>query len=195
VVYTVVSRGRVLGTTELEFKYRKDRFRCGNFWPASGVEPLIEIAIGVSPALFAANSASPFDPLDDHDSRARAADLARRNPTTEDADLASAFDRLEALELELRGPNGEVIETETIGLRDTEFLATVADAEIEREMNLVFGDDPELSFEDLIEFDREPLDENDDWADDVDPDWVDESETPFSRYQVCLRLANDGDVP
>jgi hypothetical protein len=198
VVYTVVSRGRVLGTTELEFMYRRDRLRCGGFWPAPGVENLMEVAVGVSPAILTAYKANVFDPPDDHDPRAGAACAARQKATTEHADVQSAYDREKALALELHGPDGSLIETEDIGIRDTEFALSLVDADVEHELNGEFDwDESEPSFDEFDEFDEfddELFAEADDWADDCDPEWAEQPEKPFARYQIFVTLVDDAAI-
>lgn len=195
-VYTVVSRGRVLGTTEFEFAGCREGSRGGSFWPAEGVEHLMEIAVGVSPAIVTAVKANAFDPPDDHDARTRAARVARLKGTTEHADVASAEDRLETLELELRAPNGSLIETEWIGLQDTEFLLSLADADIERELDEELADDfTEPSTEDLDDIERDLVGEREEWSNDFDSEWPGQPEKPFPRYQIFVQLIDDADVP
>ena len=195
-VYTVVSRGRVLGTTELEYARTMERSRAGSFWPEPGVENLMEIAVGVSPALMTAYKAELFDPPDDYDERTRAARAARQKATTEHADVQSAYDREDALELELHGPDGSLIETEDIGIRDTEFALSLANAEFECELDEEFAlDEDDPSFDELRELEQEMLGEHDEWSLASDPECGDEPERPFPRYQIFVQLIDDADVP
>ncbi len=195
VVYTVVSRGRVLGTTELEYARCMERSRAGSFWPEPGVENLMEIAVGVSPALMTAYKAESFDPPDDYDERTRAARAARLKATTEHADVQSAYDREEALELELHGPDGSLIETEDIGIGDTEFALSLVNAEFESELDEDLAlDENDPSFAELQELEQELLGEDDEWSLDFDPE-CGEPEKPFPRYQIFVRLIDEADVP
>ena len=194
VVYTVVSRGRVLGTTELEYVRATERSRAGSFWPEPGVESLMEIAVGVSPALMTAYKAELFDPPDDYDERTRAARAARQKATTEHADVQSAYDREEALELELHGPDGSLIETEDIGIRDTEFALSLVNADVERELDEELAlDEDNPSSDELGELEQEMLGEHDEWSLDLDPR-CDEPPRPFPRYQIFVQLIDDADV-
>ena len=49
--YTVWSRGRLLGETDLGFIYRENRHRCGWFHPNDLGEQLMPAAVGVAPAM------------------------------------------------------------------------------------------------------------------------------------------------
>jgi hypothetical protein len=57
------------------------------------------------------------------------------------ADYAAAVDRLRALELELRGPDGALIPTESIEISDSEFLADLVRRELECEFDEGVPDD------------------------------------------------------
>jgi len=102
VSYTLWSHGRLLGSTNLEFIYRENGHRTGWFRPEPGVQDILDVATGVSPALFAASHAE--------------------NPAEAYADVEAAGDRERALELQLRDADGKEIATEDIGVRDTVFL-------------------------------------------------------------------------
>jgi hypothetical protein len=126
VPYTVVSRGRVLGTTELEYARWRKGFRGGSFSPAADAAGLVEIAVGVSPATITlGKKIREMDRDPDQGSATIAARAPRLKATTEHADLASACDHEAALELELRSPDGSLIATEWIALQDTEFLLSL----------------------------------------------------------------------
>src|SRR6185503_15892229 len=57
--------------------------------------------------------------------------LERLRHSTEYADCMAAEDHHAALELELRGPDGALIPTVSIGIQDTEFLLSLASDELE----------------------------------------------------------------
>src|SRR5690349_422046 len=82
--YTLWSRGRLLGETDLGFIYRDNGFRCGWLHPTEIGERILPEAAGVAPALRVEFMIGP-------DENAH-------------ADVLAAVDREVALELELRGP-------------------------------------------------------------------------------------------
>src|SRR5918911_4775108 len=106
--YTLWSRGRLLGETDLGFVYRENGFRCGWFHPTAAGDRLMPAATGIGPALRTESMIGP--------------------DATAHADLLSAIDRAEALELELRGPDGAVIATEHIAIIDTHYLLSLAES-------------------------------------------------------------------
>lgn len=111
--YTLWSHGRLLGSTNLEFIYRENGHRTGWFRPEPNVQDILDVATGVSPALFAASQSD--------------------NLAEAYADVEAAGDRERALELELRDETGKVIATEDIGLRDTVFLMSAYGGDTDRE--------------------------------------------------------------
>jgi hypothetical protein len=207
VSYTIVSRGRVLGTTEFEYRRWREGIRGGSFVPAADAAHLVDIAVGVSPA--AITLGKKFREMDRQRDQALSTG-AWRSPhhraTTEHADLASACDHEGALELELRGPDGALIETDWIALQDTEFLLSLNDDDLaETECCDDWSDDGlELSAAGISGLDDdevfgEMFDETDDegepWSDDCDLEWTDEVEKPFPRYQIFVTLRDDDAVP
>lgn len=108
------------------------------------------------------------------------------------ADLAALNDQYEALELELRGPNGTVIPTESISIADTEHLQRIGmerDREDEppTENSTDVSLDPDIlaALEDqLAEFDREH------------PPWLpQEPERPPVRFQISVTLTDEWAIP
>ncbi|HVX38569.1 MAG TPA: hypothetical protein VHB25_03265 [Gemmatimonadaceae bacterium] len=172
--YTLWSRGRLLGSSELDFAYREHGHRCGWFYPADGADGLCEIATGVSPALMKL--------YDDEHSR------------TAQADVAAAVDRYDALELELHGPNGEVVACENIGLQDCEFLLTLADGIDDDEYDAWYAsldDAARAEFDASMEHDLALFDE---WfGDEPDRPW--EPQVEFPRYQLLVRFAEHDPAP
>ena len=164
--YTLWSRGRLLGETDLGFIYRQNGFRCGWLEPTALGERLMPAATGVPPALHA-------ECLMESDATAR-------------ADLLSAIDQEEALELVLCGPDGAVIATEDIGIIDTHHLLALAESEL--------GD------EDAAEVDEEAEIEapGEEWSADLEPasfEEASEEEREFPRYQIQIRLVDHHSLP
>lgn len=122
--YTLWSRGRLLGETDLGFVQVFENVKFGWFHPSPDGEKAMHALTGAGPALMrlhrmmrhplrqmmrsAADSAEPGFPRD-------------IKQTTAYADLVSIIDEREAMALELRGPDGNVIPTEDIGIDDTEW--------------------------------------------------------------------------
>jgi hypothetical protein len=162
----------------------------GDFFPTEAGEKLMPIATGVSKAGVDLAKSLAGCPAD---SPAR----SRLRETSEYADLAAAEDRYNALELELRAPDGTPIPTEWIDLRDTEWLLTLTDEDLEETgVDLDFSSeeeddfgDPPPGFDELPDFDLEA-----DLAfDDEDAPW--RPERVFPRYQVQVMLRDDAAVP
>ncbi|HEX6533439.1 MAG TPA: hypothetical protein VF041_02510 [Gemmatimonadaceae bacterium] len=164
--YTLWSRNRLLGETDLDFVYREDRFRCGWLHPSDLGERLMPTATGVAPALRAMWALGP-------DATAR-------------ADVLSAVDQEQALELELRGPDGAVIPTESIAIIDTHHLLSIARQAPEPEELLDELDaEEEAEIEALLAghgWDGEPVD--------FEPPSGGEVELP--RYQIQARFMEGG---
>src|SRR5262245_767188 len=118
--YTLWSHDRLLGHTGLDYVRCFERHRMGDFHPTEIGEKLMPIVTGVAQAtlILARSISSEDDPC--------------ATDTTEYADTAAAQAHYDALELELRGPDGSVIPTEWISVRDLEYLQTLVD-ERERE--------------------------------------------------------------
>jgi hypothetical protein len=165
--YTLWSRGRLLGETNLGFVFRFGGFRCGWLHPTALGERLMPAATGVAPALRTEWMIGP-------DATAR-------------ADVLSAVDQEQALELQLRGPDGGVIATEDIAIIDTHYLLSIAESELDSEDA---ADDAEQDAE--IEALLEGWGED---ADLADLDRSSEEETEFPRYQIQVRLVDHRSVP
>lgn len=109
--YSVWSRGRLVGCTDLEFTYRRPDFRAGWFHPTDAGEKLMPMATVVAPAFRA--------------SREAGTDFRK------DPDVVSAYDYERALELELYADDGDVIKTDDIAIIDTRYLLSIAERETE----------------------------------------------------------------
>ena len=171
--YTVWSRGRLVGETDLGFVFRYMGCRMGWFHPTELGERLMPAATGVAPAL-------------------RVQCLIGPDPTAQ-ADLRAAMDQEEALDLELRGPDGRVIATEDIGIIDTHYLQELASI-AERE-----DEDEELSPELKAAVDHDVALILEHFGEDDEPgEWLDEAtsdESNLPRYQIQVHLVDHKAVP
>jgi hypothetical protein len=147
--YTLWSRNRLIGASELAYRRSFPGLRVGDFEPTELGEKLMPVILGVAPALSALYEVSQRVRREQRKRgirRSRRADLPREvKQTTEYADAMSAPDELESLELELRDASGAVVQTESIWLQDTHRLVALAREELAE----VY---PDMDFED----DREP---------------------------------------
>ena len=162
--YTVWSRGRLVGETDLGFIFREFNRRTGWFYPTDQAEHLLANATGVSPAMRMVWAIGP-------------------DPTAE-ADFKAAVDAAERLELELRSPDGNVIETENIGIVDTHYLIALGQSAEEEE--------PELTPEQQAEVDAILEDLT------IEPDepwWDSDGDSEMPRYQISVRLRDPSAIP
>jgi hypothetical protein len=209
VQYTITSRGRPIGVTDLGFQYREGPSRMGWFQPNADGERLM--AVLTSPSIAARTAASnggqpaesPGEPEPLH-----AAFLA---------DLAEASHHVDALELELRRDDGSVVPTEFINIQDVEELLAwsgridairdgegwkYGDAEPDPLYDLmedVFDEELDALDEIEPELDLEPDDElmfGDGFADTAAPWTPDEYEPdPSMRYQIYVSLQDPAAIP
>ena len=171
--YTIWSRGRLLGETDLGFIARENRFRTGWFHPNEMGERLMPAATGVSPAM--------------------RAEYIMGHDETVHADLLEAIDLCDSLELELRGPNGKTIDTEHVFITDTHYLLSLADA---RDADPYDEEDVKLTPEEeaeIEEFVAAWKAEHSEADQAVAESQATETEMP--RYQVQVRLIDDMSVP
>ena len=169
--YTVWSRGRKLGETDLGFVHFIRDSRMGWFVAAAEYEKLMPIATGVQSALHANASR---------------------------ADLAAAFQHFEALALELRRDDDSIVPTASIGIQDVqELLACDADTEV-LELPREWEDRDDL-FLDWTERDSAVLIDEcaaecrlDLYCESMADDLEDGS---FSRYQIHVQLVDADAIP
>lgn len=135
--YTVWSRGRLLGETDLGFVQIYSNMRMGWFRPSAQGSPLMSVVTGTGPALHKVGRMMR-NPLraamrrsEDNDGGEWPRDI---RSTTAYADLVSSIDELEALQLQLRDADGNVLETEHIGIDDTEFKRKLIPKKMRREL-------------------------------------------------------------
>jgi hypothetical protein len=164
--YTLWSRGRLLGETDLGFIYRDNGFRCGWLHPTLLGDRLMPVATAVAPVLRTEYIIGP-------DATAR-------------ADRLSAVDQEEALELQLCGPGGAVIATESIAIIDTHYLLSITEGDVYRE-NAVDGEQ-EAEIEASLERWRAD-------GESVNLQLPSEEEAEFPRYQIQVHLADRGPIP
>lgn len=204
-LYTVWSHGRRLGQSELAYRRVFRRHRMGDFYPTDIGLKLMPIATGVSPTGIdlARMLHRSLPSVDTGETSVASAEETMRH-SSEYADFVAAYNHREALALELRGPDGSVIPTEWIDIRDTEFLLSLAgDDDIDLD-----GDTQ--SWEDLEEAAR---DADSDFSaaetafgptdfgglEDAESDFGNGNEwhgqDPFPRYQLQVMLHDDAAVP
>jgi hypothetical protein len=190
-MYTLWSRGRLIGQSTLEYERAAPGLLAGDFEPSPFGEKLMPVITGVGPALRSLYRImdgvwpSADEQADGHSPLGYPAAVRR---TTEYADAVSLDDELQSLALELRGPDGAVVPTETIAVNDTEYLVSLAEAP-DSVVNLPLSPELEEAIaNDLAEIQamremRRPWE--DDAADD-DESW--KPEKPFARYQIIIVL-------
>jgi hypothetical protein len=113
--------------------------------------------------------------------------LTDEQKATIHADIAAATARAEALQLELRGPDGRVIPVEDIHMRDVELFIPEIHGN---------SDGDEITIEDLSGSDRECAEELVriyEALPDERPPWVPPPEV--SRYQIQVTLHHEMDIP
>jgi hypothetical protein len=139
--YTLWSRGRQLGHTDLGFVQVYSNMRMGWFRPSEEGRKLMSVLTGTGPALHRVGKMMRNPRR-----------VAMRRPeeegggwprdiraTTAYADLVSSVDELEAMDLQLRDADGVVVQTQHIGVDDAEFKRRLIPKKLRRELQL----DPE----------------------------------------------------
>ena len=189
--YTVWSRGRLVGESDLGYVRWNSRVRSGDFFATPFGETVISLMMESSVALTELEKVmreSPAGEIDVTDPRWR----------TANADIEAAENRREGLALELRDANGTVIETEYVDIRDTYLILQMSE---ERQMlderhADIFGEemlDPELEAD--IEHDL-ALFEADGFFDDFECEpWRPDGEPELPRYQIHVSLLDDWAIP
>jgi hypothetical protein len=205
--YTVWSRGRLIGETDLGFRPLIESLRSGWFHPSPEGERLMPMVASVTPAMRA------YLHRDKVDASGNGFVQPELEGSTLFADLAEAFQHLLSFELELRREDGSVVPTSDIGLQDTHQLiafaeeAAAEDGEEESAAleGLEVGDHPTDWLEDVELFDTDPMrggeaveDAIGGWADDIStatwaPEEFDQPE--FPRYQIHVQLLRGDAIP
>jgi hypothetical protein len=198
--YTLWSRGRLLGKSPLDFIRCMPKLRTGFLYPSPLGEKLLPVAGGTSAAAVAFSKALRARP------EPKSQEDMERLP--EYADWVSATDECEALALELRGPDGTVIPTDHICVRDLEFLLTLSEESIERELEKEWCErSPEIEEETLHTLGLDDWDASWDATEDEDDLFGDFDDLPaepwraepeereWPRYQLQVELVDDSSIP
>ena len=202
--YTLWSRDRLLGHTDLHYETGFRDSRMGDFVPTPFGERLMPTITSLSRTAIDLSrySRQLHAEAGSATSAAEHAELLRRS--TEYADCAAAENHCAALQLELRGPDGAIVPTVSIGIRDTEYLLSLADAEMEDfdfENGLDVEWDPNGTGEGETERpDAVALDDPMDDLEDLDSDFAALSSEPwaepaFPRFQIHVRLVDGESIP
>jgi hypothetical protein len=194
--YTVWHRGRLLGESPLDFIRCMPKLRTGFLHPSPLGEKLLPLAGGTCAAANALHRA------------ARRKSNEERQRLPEYAAFLAACSESASYKLELRGPDGAVIPTRDVGVRDYGFLDELGDAafdDLEDDIGGEFDDETLVSLG-LDDWDAS-WDPNVDEADrfcDFDEDAGNESwrareerdcERRMSRYQVMVELIDESAIP
>src|SRR3954471_19424051 len=129
--YTVWSRGRLVGHSELAYARAFPDMRMGDFEPTAIGETLLPIILGVAPALRALCDVVENTPCNAGSGTPHATGFppeVRR--TTEYADVVSSQDEIDALALELHDSAGNAVSTEWLWFQDTHRLRALARQEM-----------------------------------------------------------------
>jgi hypothetical protein len=152
----------MLGESDLAFVQVWEHVKFGWFNPSPAGETLMGVLAGTG-AAFHKVCRLAIDPkrsmmrgIEDEPDAEWPRDVRR---TSAYADLASIYSRLEAMELELRDPDGKVVETDDIYIDDTEWKMSLVSKRLRRKIDRRFGPEP--------------------WQPDPEP---------FPRYQIQIRL-------
>lgn len=200
--YIISSRGRPIGTTELDFVRINGSSRSGWFHPnALGDEVMPTVAL-VYPAMRAFVCRN----LRDDDGQPIVQEGLRHS--TLFADLAEALHHVDALDLTLHCSDGTLIPTSLIGLQDTEQLRALAKwDDLYPDRNPSIGEDePDHDFRRDLAFDLElDLDElpescweelEDEFIDlEYEGGWDPDELSELPRYQVHLVLSEENSIP
>lgn len=207
--YTITSRGRPIGVTDLGFQLRLGSSRMGWFHPNADGEPLMPVITSVS--IVARTQASQSDSLGEPPN-----EQAQLRSTLL-ADVAEASQHVAALDLELRRDDGSIVQTDYISIQDVDELIAWSDKidatrDGEAWKFAEGGPDPLYDpFEDVFDEELEALQDadpqleldpgdevifGDGFADAVGP-WTpaDYEPDPSLRYQIYVSLVNPAEVP
>lgn len=179
--YTVWSRGRLIGQSELAYRRSLPGLRMGDFFPSQLGDQLMPILTGEGPALFALYEVAE-DTERERPESARLGDWPDGvRQTTEYADAMSICDELESLDLQLRDPSGKVVKTESVSIRDTHRLIALARAHEDD------GREVELTEEEMKEVEEMRAELDALFKEEEYTAW--EPEPEFPRYQIMVTLA------
>lgn len=143
--YTLWSRGRLLGESDLGWVQVFENLRTGWFHPAPNGEKFMRVLTGTGPALMALSRMmrDPVRELARGVDTEPTADYPRDvRRTTEYADLVSIVDELEALQLELRDPEGLPVDVESMGVDDTHWKISLVSKKDRRKIERMYPGEP-----------------------------------------------------
>ena len=204
--YTLWSHGRLVGETELAYARCMVKARAGDFYPTEFGQTLMPVATGAVPAameLSRATRKAADDPCAPAEALGTPPHVVRRT-ASEYADFAAACDQRDALDLELRRPDGSIVPTEWIDIRDTEYLQSLVFDDDVDHASFALDTEGDRALEDAIDADIALLEEwgllgGDDDLDGTEDGAGTEKREPwedaFPRYQIQLELLNDGAIP
>jgi hypothetical protein len=181
-MYTVSSRGRPIGVTDLGFVRIGGPSRSGWFYPNAAGERLMPIFAAPLPAM---RAYLHQDLREDGNPIVQPQLIG----STLFADLAESLQNVASLDLALHREDGSLVPTELIGIQDTEQLLALADeADEERDAEEDFDDD----FDDAIDGELDPDESLLDGAIGQITAWIPEDDEPpkFPRYQIHVVLAD-----
>lgn len=162
--YSLWSRGQLIAHTDDEFEFRGEA-KCGFLYPTESGAAIVELA--------ASSTRWMDDPTN------------TRSPAAARAAMNDAEQRFVALELELRGPDGALVQTELIGVNDCDRLSALAEKALEEHDAWYeqISDAERASFDEAVEHDRALIEE---WfSEDDEPEWRPEpAELP--RFQLVV---------
>ena len=201
--YTVWHDGELLGESPLDFIWRENNHRVGFLFATPLGERILPLAGGTCAAANALHRAARH--CRSHEERERLPEYAA---------FEAACRTCESYRFELRGPDGAVIPTRDVSVRDYGFLDELGedafpdptfeeelqDEELRQElgeetlasMGLDDWDarwEPGADDDDLWDFDEDSA--NEPWRGREEP----KSERPMSRFQVMVELIDDASVP
>jgi hypothetical protein len=195
VPYTVWSKDRLLGHSDLGYVQIFPKHLMGDFHPTELGDQLMPVLTGVSRAYkdLANSSRERWSRSADHDTpkEQRSSEL---RATTEYADAAEAAVHLDALDLVLRGPDGSIVPTEWIGVRDTELYAAEVEAfenDLE-DIDPILGDEADIELLRSVQHDMEILDAMSE-AESAQGSAYEWEERASPRYQLQVGLVGESD--
>lgn len=162
-MYTLWSNGRLLGHTELGFRWNTDVAKVGWFHPTGIGEGTMHVMTAASRILLERDGV---------------------DRKTLSADFCAAANRIDAMSLELRDDRDTVVNTESIGITDTEIL--LAFDRLDDALDILHTGSFEEMLEDDDDFDARDLECVDDLDADEPEDWSEPP--PLPRYQIIVRM-------
>lgn len=143
--YTLWSRARLLGESDLGFVQVWENVKFGWFHPSRVGETFMPVLTGTGPALMKLSRMmrnpvrEAIRPPDDATECEFPRDIRR---TSAYADLVSISDQLEALELELRDPDGRPVPVDDLAIDDTHWKMSLVPRKIRRKIDRMYGPEP-----------------------------------------------------